>query len=135
MDALAGALGQQLGEAPSGRVAPDLVILEMNPLFCRGDRIEHRAVRLRPVDEQIDLVAWNGGPPAARLIAHATDSSAATSRGAVTRLQVRGASHGAGALPAEMQCARPEAPPTPRHPDRHPPGSLRGQRPCPSASS
>ena len=59
VDSLARTLGQQLGKAPPGGVAPDDVVLKMDPVPGLGNHLEHGLVGVRPVDQQMNLVTGN----------------------------------------------------------------------------
>src|SRR5215203_1629729 len=64
LDAFAGAGGQPLCEAPASRVAPNDVVLEMDPPSGLPDYLEHGPIGIRPIDQQLYCVARNR--PAAR---------------------------------------------------------------------
>ena len=63
-DSGAGPLDQRVGEAPTGRVVADDVVLEVHPAARRGDRGEHRVQGARAVGVVLEAIAVDG--PGAR---------------------------------------------------------------------
>src|SRR5439155_22619416 len=55
--------GEELREAPAGGIAPDDVVLEVDPAAGPADDVVHRAVGVRTVNQQADRVAGDRSPP------------------------------------------------------------------------
>src|SRR5439155_15339754 len=58
-DAGTGALGERVGEAPTGRVVADDVVLEVHPAARGGDRGQHRVQRTRAVGMMLEAIAFD----------------------------------------------------------------------------
>ena len=100
-------------------VAPDDVVLEVDPAARPGDDVEHGGVGVGAVDEEANAVAGNrAGRRRARLIALSSDCSApipvrVRRHGAA---EAEHAARAAGGRRARRRCARRAARPAPRRP-------------------